>query len=78
MNAGSPVVRCLRTSRVWQGEAVAIQAHRYSRSPLDPFPAERACHHPAVLPSAPLTAWAAVSLPPSPNVRRKFEGTRST
>ena len=64
-------------SRWWRGEAVAIHAQAYHRSPLEPLPAERTFQRRGCFSSA-VTAWAQVIVVPAARVRVKFDGTRST
>ena len=64
-------------SRWWRGEAVAIHAQAYQRSPLEPPPAERTSWRRGCF-SAVLTASAQVSFVPAARVSVKFDGTRST
>ena len=64
-------------SRWWRGEAVAIQARAYQRSPLEPWPAERASQRRVSFASR-LTAPAQVTFAPVARVNVKFDATRST
>ena len=63
-------------SRWWRGEAVAIQAQAYHRSPLEPLPAERTSQRRLSFSSA-LTASAQVIFVAA-SVSMKSDGTRST
>jgi hypothetical protein len=64
-------------SRWRRGEAVAIQAHAYQRSPFEPLPAERTSQHRLSFTSR-LTASAQVSFVPAARVSVKFDATRRT
>jgi hypothetical protein len=64
-------------SRWYRGEVVAIQAHAYHRSPLDPLPAERISHRPLCFSSV-FTACSQDSTMPLGSVIRKFFWTRNT